>query len=343
MVEGAATKDSRRARDMNGRGGQGRSERGGRRGGGEGREEEGDKDDSGIERRALRTGLLSCSRQCAHIRSVAMRRAFDDIAARRPRAGIPAMMPGLGVPDADSSPTARRSSQPTRLLLHHRRIHPSAIAASIALRQPPSASADTSPCATPTPPHPQPSPTTMSAPAPSDVNTKKAVDDAPNEPKDQQKPAAALEEDDEFEDFPVEGKRRHIPPAATPAARIRPPTTTRRTRTHSTRAASPCPTRGPAPSSRDRCPFHTPPTVTPCLARPRRRLGLAEAEASQRTPANAQRRRLGAGRHRAAGLEHAPVGGELGRRRHERRLLGAVESRAGEGWRAEEELNVERA
>ncbi|EOD46717.1 DSS1/SEM1 domain-containing protein [Neofusicoccum parvum] len=44
----------------------------------------------------------------------------------------------------------------------------------------------------------------MSAPAPGDVNTKKAVDDASNEPKDQQKPAAALEEDDEFEDFPVE-------------------------------------------------------------------------------------------------------------------------------------------
>ncbi|KAF4306669.1 26S proteasome complex subunit [Botryosphaeria dothidea] len=43
----------------------------------------------------------------------------------------------------------------------------------------------------------------MSANAQGDLDTKKAVvqDDAS---KDQQKPATALEEDDEFEDFPVE-------------------------------------------------------------------------------------------------------------------------------------------
>lgn len=45
----------------------------------------------------------------------------------------------------------------------------------------------------------------MSANAQGDLDTKKAVvqDDAS---KDQQKPATALEEDDEFEDFPVEGE-----------------------------------------------------------------------------------------------------------------------------------------
>ena len=37
---------------------------------------------------------------------------------------------------------------------------------------------------------------------------------------------------------------------------------------------------------------------------------------------------------------NAPLGGELGRRRHERRLLGAAQSGAGEGWRAEEELSL---
>ncbi|KAB2569612.1 DSS1/SEM1 domain-containing protein [Lasiodiplodia theobromae] len=47
----------------------------------------------------------------------------------------------------------------------------------------------------------------MSAAAQGDMNTKKAVvSDTDNgaDNKDQQKPAAALEEDDEFEDFPVE-------------------------------------------------------------------------------------------------------------------------------------------
>jgi hypothetical protein len=41
----------------------------------------------------------------------------------------------------------------------------------------------------------------------SSATTKAIVDDTkPTEtPKEQQKPAAALEEDDEFEDFPVEG------------------------------------------------------------------------------------------------------------------------------------------
>lgn len=51
----------------------------------------------------------------------------------------------------------------------------------------------------------------MSAAAQGDMNTKKAiVSDADNgaDNKDQQKPAAALEEDDEFEDFPVEGESR---------------------------------------------------------------------------------------------------------------------------------------
>lgn len=43
------------------------------------------------------------------------------------------------------------------------------------------------------------------------MNTKKAVvsdTDNGTDNKDQQKPAAALEEDDEFEDFPVEGELR---------------------------------------------------------------------------------------------------------------------------------------
>ncbi|MCJ1252420.1 hypothetical protein MMC24_000226 [Lignoscripta atroalba] len=47
----------------------------------------------------------------------------------------------------------------------------------------------------------------MSAPAAGSVSTSKAVvSDKPSSDasKDQQKPAAALEEDDEFEDFPVE-------------------------------------------------------------------------------------------------------------------------------------------
>ena len=49
----------------------------------------------------------------------------------------------------------------------------------------------------------------MSAPAAGSVSTSKAVvSDKPSSDasKDQQKPAAALEEDDEFEDFPVEGE-----------------------------------------------------------------------------------------------------------------------------------------
>ena len=38
------------------------------------------------------------------------------------------------------------------------------------------------------------------------------VDQTPTEaPKDTQKPTAALEEDDEFEDFPVEGMRSTFP------------------------------------------------------------------------------------------------------------------------------------
>ena len=40
--------------------------------------------------------------------------------------------------------------------------------------------------------------------------TKAVVSDQTNEPsKDQQKPATALEEDDEFEDFPVDGMAVH--------------------------------------------------------------------------------------------------------------------------------------
>lgn len=48
----------------------------------------------------------------------------------------------------------------------------------------------------------------MSASAQDSTNTTKAVvSDAKNgeAPKDEKKPAAQLEEDDEFEDFPVEG------------------------------------------------------------------------------------------------------------------------------------------
>lgn len=48
----------------------------------------------------------------------------------------------------------------------------------------------------------------MSASAEGSTATTKAVvsDDTSKALKDQQKPAAALEEDDEFEDFPVEGR-----------------------------------------------------------------------------------------------------------------------------------------
>ena len=119
----------------------------------------------------------------------------------------------------------------------------------------------------------------MSGAAQGSQNTTKAVvsdSKDTSQPLQPQKPGAQLEEDDEFEDFPVEG------------------THTRRSSIRATRS---------------------------------RKLTTHD-------------NRLDQGRgSRLADRRDAPVGGELGRRRHERRLLGAAESRAGEGGLAEEELN----
>lgn len=54
----------------------------------------------------------------------------------------------------------------------------------------------------------------MSAAAEGSGQTTKAVTSDPTNSstmKDQQKPAAALEEDDEFEDFPIDGNRNCSP------------------------------------------------------------------------------------------------------------------------------------
>jgi hypothetical protein len=62
------------------------------------------------------------------------------------------------------------------------------------------------------PPLPFPSPTMSAAPASGAAPTVKATStDAATTPPKDQKPAAALEEDDEFEDFPVEGALRALP------------------------------------------------------------------------------------------------------------------------------------
>jgi hypothetical protein len=63
----------------------------------------------------------------------------------------------------------------------------------------------------------------MSAPAASSTasTTKHVTDDKPKngEPTTDKKPAAQLEEDDEFEDFPVEGLSIHFPISFAPMQR----------------------------------------------------------------------------------------------------------------------------